>query len=548
MKFLVILAIYMSSSLAFSQSFGESKPLQWMIKRLEWTGADEKNFQEFVRLIGEGRENKLCLTTYDCIKNPKVNKFFAKLNPPGLKFFSDCADLPYILRAYFAWMNDLPFVYPIDVDKFDPIQDAQTDIRYTKFGNKISKLRAVKTGMLFSDIVVDILDSVQSGMFRIHPRLDVYDNVFSDLFSTKISREAIVPGTIVYDPAGHVLVVYRVEKDGRIQAIDAHPDDSLTRKTYGEQFARSRPAAGAGFKYFRPIKLIGATLDSEGNYIGGNIVPLKNKEIVQFGLEQYYGNEPTTLSSEAMDANWSKGKFLFNNSIVGYYDYVRLRLAIGNVTFDPVVEFKNSLQSICNEFADRIQSVDKAFLSGIPFKIHPERLPENIFGTTGEWESFSTPSRDARLKAILRETVKSLKINYQRFMSGDPLVQFTGSNLLEELKNAYSKSIKSCSLNYRNSKNTAINLNLHQLIERIYLMSFDPYHCPELRFGATGNELVSCPLDPIKMEWYSKQQYLRNMIDRNYEMKMDLLLSEMPGNLGVRVSEDLSIQNALKSL
>lgn len=549
MVFQVILSIYlMLSPKLWAQSPLETKSLIWGIRHLEWTPQNEKLYQEFITSLGEGKEAKLCQTTFQCIQNPKVNKLYAKLNPKDFKFFSDCADLPYVLRAYFAWMNDLPFVYPVDVDKFDPVQDATTDIRYTKFGNKISKLRIVKTGANINDIIYDILDNVQSGVFRIHPRLDVYDNVFTDFYSVKISREAIVPGTVIYDPAGHVLVVYRVEKDGRIQCIDAHPDDSLTRKVYGEQFVRSRPAAGAGFKYFRPFKLVDATLNEQGFYIGGKIVPLRNNQIGQFGLEQYYGNENIVQSPEMMDQNWSKGRFIYDGKPVGYYDYVRLRLSIGRVVFNPVTEFKNNLIELCSEFTERAHSVARAASSGVSLKPHPEKLPENIFGTSGEWEAFSTPARDARIKAFLREMIKNLKLNYSRFKSGDPLIAFSGSNLLEELKNTYQKEVKACKVTYVNSKLAPVTLTLDQLIERIYLLSFDPYHCPELRFGASGNELLTCPNDQNKMLWYSKQQRLRNMIDRNYELRMDLTLDQMPGNLGVEETIDLNIERALKSL
>ena len=36
------------------------------------------------------------------------------------------------------------------------------------------------------------------------------------------------------------------------------------------------------------------------------------------------------------------------------------------------------------------------------------KLPENIYGTTGEWELYASPSRDARLKAAFRELYESL--------------------------------------------------------------------------------------------------------------------------------------------
>ena len=52
---------------------------------------------------------------------------------------------------------------------------------------------------------------------------------------------------------------------------------------------------------------------------------------------------------------------------------------------------------------DRIQAVETGLKSGVQNKSHPDRLPENIYGTSGEWEEYSTPSRDARLKTSFLE-------------------------------------------------------------------------------------------------------------------------------------------------
>ena len=78
---------------------------EWRITRPEWTDEDEKRYGEFVAGIGKSG----CRTTDACLKsaaNP-----YRESDAPGTKYFADCADLPYILRAYFAWKNELPFAY-----------------------------------------------------------------------------------------------------------------------------------------------------------------------------------------------------------------------------------------------------------------------------------------------------------------------------------------------------------------------------------------------------------------------------------------------------
>jgi hypothetical protein len=70
----------------------------------------------------------------------------------------------------------------------------------------------------------------------------------TDLYPTRIDRKSIKPGSVLYDPNGHVAVVYEVEDDGRILFIDAHPDNSLTRGTYGRKFVARRRAWARGSK------------------------------------------------------------------------------------------------------------------------------------------------------------------------------------------------------------------------------------------------------------------------------------------------------------
>jgi hypothetical protein len=58
-------------------------------------------------------------------------------------------------------------------------------------------------------------------------------------------------------------------------------------------------------------------------------------------------------------------------------------------------------------------------------------------------------------------------------------------------------------------------------------MSFDPYQCIERRWGAEGNELVTCPDGAVKRAWYAAEQSLRNQIDRTYEARMDWSLADL---------------------
>src|SRR5579862_5386127 len=77
----------------------------YVIRFDHWTDADERDYGEF--LAGIGRSG--CTTANACLRDPS-NPFQAS-DPPNIYFRSDCANLPYVLRAYFAWKRGLPFSY-----------------------------------------------------------------------------------------------------------------------------------------------------------------------------------------------------------------------------------------------------------------------------------------------------------------------------------------------------------------------------------------------------------------------------------------------------
>src|SRR3954467_8118027 len=95
----------------------------WRITKTEWSAADEKGFGDFVRKIAESG----CTTSVECMRgagNPYRNS-----DPASLVFHADCAKWVYMLRAYYAWKNGLPFSY---VDK---IEGEGTEIRFSPNSN-----------------------------------------------------------------------------------------------------------------------------------------------------------------------------------------------------------------------------------------------------------------------------------------------------------------------------------------------------------------------------------------------------------------------------
>ncbi len=206
----------------------------YVVRHQSWSDDDERGWRDFISAIGASD----CRTLDACLHgsaNP-----FAGSDRPGFVFQSDCADLPYVLRFYYAWKRGLPFSFVSDVRA----RGATRDIRYSPGGNDVAARFDVPSGTMSGyEIIGRIRDAISSASYRLHPDMEN-----GDFYSPRLDPASIRPGTIVYDPAGHVGLVYRVEANGRIHFFDAHTDFSLTETVYDLRFARDRPAIGAGLQ------------------------------------------------------------------------------------------------------------------------------------------------------------------------------------------------------------------------------------------------------------------------------------------------------------
>ena len=482
---------------------------RYRLRAAAWTQADERGFGEFIAAIGASG----CRTVDACLHDPA--NMFRAADSQGAVFRSDCADLPYVLRFYYAWHRGLPFSY---VSEVSPRGNA-SDIRYSPRGNEVTRRTDVPDGADAMAVLDDLRDAVSSATYRIHPALE--EPYEDDFYSPALSPKSVSPGTVIYDPNGHLAIVWRIEADGRIRYIDAHPDNSLTRGFYDLRFVRASPGMGAGFKNWRPLRLE-----------SGHVVPARNAAIADFSLEQFFGT-----GARGSDSDWKSGSFVLNGASMDYYDYVRARLAGGRLRFDPLQEVADMVQSNCADLSYRADAVTVALAAGLQNRAEPARLPVNIYGTDGDWEDYSTPSRDARLKTAFQE----LRDDAARFMAlyraGDPRLQYTGRDLAGDMLAAHDRAAGACRVQYARSDGSLVSFGYEEARRRLFRLSFDPYTCVELRWGAVGDELSTCRDGAVKRAWYGAEQSLRNQTDRTYEARMDWSLEDLQrGGRSVRDS------------
>lgn len=465
MKYFKRIALTISALLIATTAHAQA----WKVCRSQWTEQDEKVYGDFVERICDSKYGNL----NKFIKDPKVNPLYGE-EDKNFNLSPDCADLPYMIRAYVAYKLRLPFSYVSE------ISGKGGDERYSK-GNKAKQFKDQdyfkSPQQLFYQVAL-----VNSGYFRMDASCEN-----SDHYPIKISKKNLTPGTIYYDPDGHVALVAKVYDNGRIRLIDAHPDKSISKPWFGTKFSKGSKSNGGGFKKWRQIRYT-----SEGK-----IVRTQNHNLKDYSATDQY--------AKTFSINGQSG--------LGYHEYVRLAMANTGARSDPMTEFCYMMQDIYEDIRYRAMAVDVAIQKGCHLKPHPGKLPFNIYGTDGIWEELSTPSRDARLKVAFREFYDTTRQMVMAYEQQDPqMARALAYNFL--LK--YDELATKFCITYKNSAGQDVKLNFADVNYRLFDMSFDPYHSIEYRWGARGAELSTATDGETKKNFYLQERRLRNQLERVY--------------------------------
>jgi hypothetical protein len=461
----------------------------------QWSDTMEREYDDFVAGLGRAVSQHRCRAIDDCLRNPEANTLYDARTDAAFDLHVDCADLPYVLRAYFSFKRRLPFGFVAAIRG-----DAGRDPRYT-LNIRPDGFRNWQQFQTPRALLRDIGSMVHSGMYRMAPPIED-----SDFYQAAVSRRAIHPGTIFYDPNGHVLVVTEVRADGQIYMMDGHPDGTLTYKRFGEAFVTGTARLGGGFKNFRPLR-----------WQNGRITRAANAELPLFDASAQFDR-----TGYQVDGNSS-----------GYHAWVRASVRDGSAPVDPVDDFREQVRALCRDVSDRVDAVNISVAANVHTQSHPDGLPENIYGTDGDWETYSTPSRDARLKASFRELFESVQARTDRVA------------LAPALESAWHEEVArpECQFQYTRTDGTSAHLTLDTVLDRIYKLSFDPYQCVELRWGAVpgSDEASTCHDDPVRMHWYFDEQRLRNRIDRDYGVPTPL-------SSGPSAGSDIDVRRLIRHL
>jgi len=373
----------------------------------------------------------------------------------GLRLEPDCADLPYFLRAYFAWKLGLPFGFsecsrgtgghppacPVWHPAFEPAAAAT--------GELTARQRFFRR----------VADGIQSGNGRAPAESDR-----TDFYPTRLASDSLRPGTVYADPYGHtLLLVHRIPQTrsaaGAMLAVDAQPDGTMARKRYwrGNFLFAVDPALGsAGFKHFRPIVLE-----------RGRLRPLTNRQIAS---SPDYGDY-------ALDQ--------YDLGVEGFYDRVDAVLSP-----DPL-EPARAFGAMIDAFEEQVQARVRSVANGQDYAATHHgviAMPKGvaIFETTGAWEDYATPSRDLRLLIAL-DVVRAFpaKVAAQPERFAMPSGQ-SAAEVRTYLQGMLSAESASRRVAYTRSDGSRWTLTLADVLARAEALevAYNPNDCVEVRWGA----------------------------------------------------------------
>ena len=248
----------------------------------------------------------------------------------------------------------------------------------------------------------------------------------------------------------------------------------------------------------------------------------ENDQIADFSLVQYIGHRTQS------EAGRERRAFVYNGAELGFYEYVRVAVSGGKMSFNPIYELQATMKTLCNDLNDRAQYVDLDIKDGISVKHASRRAcrTTSTAPTTRNGKTYSTPSRDARIKAAFAQFYKDLAEMIGSGSSRDPRIVYDGCSCKDDLARPMHEQSQACTITYLSSAKHPVPMTFDDMMHRLFKISFDPYHCVELRWGAEGAS-AKLPDGAAKLRWYEAEQRLRNQPDRTYDIPMSFSLAEL---------------------
>lgn len=436
----------------------------------EWDRRHEALYAAWIERLFDApiEENPTYPSLEPILRDPERNFLHGHLGQgedEKLPAVPDCADLPYFLRAYFAWKLGLPMALRAC--------DRGTSDRPPRCGAAIVDQRfsaEPAPASAFTELSRRLINTVHSGNMR-----TALEDDNTDFYPVALERENLWPGTIYADPYGHVLVITKwvpqtEDRGGLLLAVDAQPDNSVGRKRFWEGtflFGDDVKSAGPGFKAFRPLARDGQ----------GSLRLLTNADLAKQPVVAPYSVEQADLSAEDF--------------------YARMTRLINPLGLDAEKAYDAVIDALVEQLETRVHAVENGekFMRRHPRTVIQMPKGHSIFETVGPWEDYATPSRDMRL-LIAMDVLMRFPERIVRHPELFALAERSPETVREEIERRHRARIQERQIAYTRSDGSTWGLTVADVLARrsAFEMAYNPNDCPEFRWGAAAGttEYATC--------------------------------------------------------
>ena len=452
----------------------------------QWGRATENLYSAFVeQLFFEPTDDDTTWPSLQTLIAERERNLLYDYRAPGedaeLALEPDCADLPYFLRAYFAWKLRLPFVYrmctrgrkntppvcePTVLSNLQSVPDKSAPAAFRRFARRLA-------------------NTVHSSSPRTLPGDDE-----TDFYPVRLRRQSLRPGTVYADPYGHVLVVARwkpqgVTEYGVLIGADAQPDGTVGRRRFWRGsflFTPKTDLVGAGFKAWRPVQY-----DPEAN--AGANAGADTDAGAGADAEPLAPPQPWRIASnqELRDAKgiraWSDMQY--RGTADDFYSTVEG--IINPRPLDPIRMQMSLVDALDESVQRRLSSVQNGedYMREQSYAVVDMPYGGALFLTTGPWEDFSTPSRDMRLLISIDAVVSfpdTVAAHPERF----GIAVADGDTAAGAVRSALAAELQKRAFEYTRSDGSTWTLTLADVVDRTKAMevAYNPNDCVEIRWGA----------------------------------------------------------------
>ena len=520
---------------------------------LQWNKAEIAHFAQWIENIYEVKSNgtkaQRLAKIEEVLTDPEMNllldvAFAGEPSNPQLSRETmqvmhrilDCGKLTISLTGYYAYIRGLPFM-------ISWIRSGDGgDIRTSAFNNVVGGTSSFDYESSYR-FFVDAVHGFNTGHYRIEPHRPGAE--LSDTVPVAITRDTLLPGSLFYLD-GHVLILGKVDEFGELYFLD-----STTAPTRGIYYHNTMnavtgmtskyenpddPLAGCyrGFRIHRyPI----AEVDDSGRVLRVRRRTDDEMKELGYSLEQY----------EKLAQIRSQQKITENGVTVdSIHDFIRLRMRfVDRINPVAVLEsFADELLSLCKDRELMVQAGWQDVLVSGPVTFPEKNIHYNVYNSRDRWGDTTTAPIDVDLRARYFHLINFIDMAIAWYGIDSSYIElsphwgnavFTQGDLAFQLIRAKYELFASRSFSYTNSQGVEVPLTLLDVEKRLFDLSFDPNHAPELRWGAAldSDELASAreiatPLPrgaAIPMvESFVRQAYYRTLTHREQDQSF---LAEM---------------------